>query len=908
MNTMKSNGHAWWVLPAHDVITHLQTDQQRGLSAQQVRERLKQYGHNRLPQAPPPSALVMFARQFMSIVVGALAAAVVISWYLGEYVDALAVSAIILINAVIGFAQEYSAEKTIRGLQQYIQQSIQVIRDGIRQEISVEQLVPGDIVELVAGDKVPADGRIIDQAHLSIDQAALTGESIAVHKQSAAMELTDVDAGIADQTNMVFMGTSVMRGTAQVVVTATGSATQLGGIAQLLSAEHHKQTSFEQEVLWLEKLLVTISLLLVIIVFVLGLVRGYSLSYLALTTISLAVAAIPEGLPVVTTVALAYGLRIMARKQVIIRRLHAVETLGSTSVICTDKTGTITHNRMTAVAAWVPNTSYTVTADELQRVRFVAEGLPVAYDADAGLQQLLQAAALATGAQITQKNGITDVIGDPTEGATLLIAHQAGVTRADLLQKLTLIDQRPFESDRKLASYLYGADTVAYIYLEGAPEVIIDRCVTYNKGGSLLPFDQTEKAAVAGVLEQFANRALRVVAFAYKPVSLTHDREITTQTEHELVFLGLMGLEDPPREQVRQALELCKQAGIHVMMITGDHEQTATAIARQVGLIDTAHPIVLHGTAIERLSDEQLQQQIDQVAVCARTTAEHKMRIVHALQAQGNTVAMTGDGVNDAPAIKAADVGVAMGITGTDVSKEASDIVILDDNFASIVAGVTVGRAIFDNIKKFVNYLLSSNLIELLVIATDILLLRVVGGQPYVSLLPIHILWINLVTDGFPALALAIDPASEQVMKQSVKQRSRKLLPPRILIELVSIAVTLAVITLIVSHYGVRYGVAVGRTMAFTLLVVLEFVRLYTIRAEYALTLFSNPWLIVACFFSLVCQLCVIYIPWLQTVFKTAPLNLYAWIIIIAAVGVGFIATRLVRWSVRFFIKPEQSE
>lgn len=897
MKNQQKEQNAWWAMSVKDVLAFFKTDEEDGLSDRQVRAALLRYGPNSLPEKKPISPFLLFVKQFYSNIMFALSGAVVISAVLGDYIDVIAITTIIILNAVIGFIQEYSSEKTIRSLSRYLYPMATVIRGGVYQDIPLEQVVPGDIVELAAGDKVPADGRIIYLAHVTVQEAALTGESVPVRKHVEMMNQKQVLP--ADQCNMLFMGTILLNGTARMIVTATGLATQLGQIAELLQVETEKRTSFEREVIDLEKKLLIGCLIIVITVFAIGLLRGFSFWSLALTSISLAVASIPEGLPVVTTVALAYGLRTMAKKNVVIRRLHAVETLGSTTVICTDKTGTLTENDMKAVSLWVYDRPLTITYSHGGRTVSFADGTEIVYPADTpALDRLLTIAALSSGAEIQRDGSKLSVVGDPTEGATLLIAHQAGYKEYDLEQEHRLITHKPFDSDRKKASYLrIDAHDVGTVYLEGAPETVVAASTDILDNGVVRPITAEDRRKIMDALDVFARQALRVVALGYRSSVDIHASEITDDLEQDLVFVGMIALFDPARPGVERAVALCKRAGIKVAMITGDHEKTAQAIAQHIGLLDEAS-ILLNGSDLDALSDSELERIVDRVAVYARTTAQQKMRIIAALQKTGNTVAMTGDGVNDAPAVKIADIGIAMGKMGTEVTKEASDMVILDDNFASIVSGIEVGRTIYSNIKKFVNYLLSSNLTELFVITSDMLLARVYDGVPYISLLPIHILWINLVTDGFPAIALAIDPVSKKVMSAKPRARGSKIVTHALFIELVSIAIVLALGTLLVSHYSLNYGSLVARTMAFTLLVMLEFVRLYTIRAEHALSFFSNRWLIGSLVASCFCQLAVIYVPFLQPLFKTTALSITQWGILLIATFILFVANRIVVASI----------
>lgn len=858
----------FWNLSAEEVCGQLQTDIHQGLKEDEAKLRLEKFGPNQLPDQKRISALKLFLNQFSSLIVWVLIGAAVISGVLKEWIDASAILIILILNAVLGFFQEYSAEKSLSALRKLSSPTSKVIRDGKIQTISSSLIVPGDLILLEAGDRIPADGRVVDSAQLSAQESALTGESVPVGKITKTLE---GELSLGDRKNMVFMGTVITSGKGHMVVADVGLATELGKIANLLSQGTEEKTPLQVRLEQLGRRLVMICFAVVGLVFLLGLFRGMSIIEMILTSLSLAVAAIPEGLPAVVTVALALGVRKMAKRNALIRRLPSVETLGCTSVICTDKTGTLTQNEMTVTRLWLPSGEIQVTGVGYAPTgEFQKNGTKINSKDDSDLTLALQIGVLCNSAELHDSKGVWQITGDPTEGAILTAAGKSGLKKQILESAYPLLGEIPFDSERKRMSMLRGAANGARLFVKGAPDVIIGCC------------DVTEELRMFATKanEQLASQALRVLAVAYRDVA--GGEIIHAGLEEKLTFVGLIAMIDPPRPEAKEAIAKCTKAGIRTVMITGDHKQTAVAVAKELGLVEP-DSICLNGFDIESMSEEELKNIVRKVPVYARVSAEHKLRIVKAWKSLGEIVAMTGDGVNDAPAIKAADIGIAMGITGTDVTKEASDMVITDDNFASIVNAVEEGRGIYDNIIKFVSYLLSSNIAELLVIFIGMLLgFKDKTGSVFVSLSAVQLLWLNLVTDGFPAIALGLDPVDPHAMNRNPRNPSEPILSLRFGIQLFLISVTIAAGTLIACHYGLRQSTELAQTMALTALVVLELVRVQMVRSQYHIGLFSNRWLSVALLSSFLLQLMIIYTPFGQKVFGMVALGISEWMVILS--------------------------
>ena len=830
---------SWHGQSAEDVLAQLDSST-TGLTAAEAARRLAANGPNELKEGEPISPLHMFLAQFKSLIIWVLIVAAVISGLLGERMDAIAILAIVLLNAVIGFYQEFKAEKSIAALKKMTSPHATVRRDGQVTSIPASGIVAGDIVTLEAGDLVAADARLLEAASLKCVEAALTGESQAVTKQAITLAQRDIPLG--DRANMIFMGTSVAAGTGQAVVVATAMNTELGRIAGLIEeAGSEGGTPLQKKLDSFGHLLVWATLGIVALLFGLGLLREIPPFELFMTSVSLAVAAVPEGLPAVVTVALALGVLRMSRRRALMRKLPAVETLGSTTVICTDKTGTLTVGQMTVRALYVAGQRYDVSGEGYGPDGDVRiEGKKADAQQAAPLLELATVLLGCNHAHLIQEEGSWNVIGDPTEGALLAAGRKAGGNRERIEQDLPKQHEIPFDSDRKRSTVIRTMPNgTRRAFINGAPDVLLARCTKIYTGAGVRPMTDDERQAIVAQNDAMAQQALRVLGSAYRDLDNVSSADFTAETvERDLVFVGLSGMYDPPRQEAKEAVAKCRAAGIRVVMITGDHPRTAMAIARELG-IASGDDVALAGLELDGLSDDELRQRAPTVAVYARVTAEHKLRIVRAWKAKEAVVAMTGDGVNDAPAIKGADIGIAMGKSGTEVTKQASDMIITDDNFASIVAAVEEGRGIYDNIRKTLQYLLAGNTGELLLMT-----ICVVVGLP-TPLLPIHLLWINLVTDGLPALCLATDPIDPDVMTRRPRRRSERITDRGFLGTMFLTGCLTAGVAFAVYLYGLQTETEdMARTEAFAVLVFAELLRAFGGRSEtkpvWRISLLSN--------------------------------------------------------------------
>jgi Ca2+-transporting ATPase len=814
----------WWNKNSEAVIAELNSNSDVGLASDQVKILQQQYGQNVLVEKAGVSPWKILIQQFAGLLIWVLIGAAAISGILGEWVDSIAIIAIVIVNALIGFFQEFRAEKALAALKKLSAPSAKVFRDGIKQVINANDLVPGDIVEVEAGDNIPADCRIIRAFNLSSQEASLTGESLPVEK--TAHEIKG-DVALGDRKNMLYLGTHLVAGKGLAVITSIGMSTELGKIAAMMQSVEDNNTPLQERLQKLGQGLVYICIGIVIIIFGLGIWRGIPALEMFMTAVSLAVAAIPEGLPAIVTIALALGVQRMVKRNVLIRKLTAIETLGSASVICTDKTGTLTQNKMHVRDLW---------GDE---------------------KSLLQTSVLCNGAEVHEDKSV----GDPLEIALLEFGLKKQVFKKEQENLFSLVQELPFDSGRKLMSTVRKSKNGLVAFCKGAPEVVLNCCTHYRENNQDHPMTEEKRKEILQINENYARQAYRVLGFASKSVKdyqvdLAEPNFTITQIESGLVFEGLIAMIDPPREEVKAAIAACKSAGIEVYMITGDHLITAQAIAKEIG-IPADH-------------------------VFARVTAADKLRIVKDLRAQGKVVAMTGDGVNDAPALKEADIGVAMGITGTDVTKEASDMVITDDNFASIEAAIEEGRGIYENIKKSVYFLLSCNTGEIMV-----MFLASLFGLP-LPLFAIQILFVNLVTDGLPALALGIDPTEKGIMNKPPRPKNEAILTRSFLINTFVIGSFIALITLgafVWELYFDSKDVEAARTMAFFVLATSQLVHSYNCRSSeksiFKLGIFSNPQLIGATLLSLIMLLMVSEIGVLQQIFKVVGLTWKEWIVAI---------------------------
>ncbi|PKM45605.1 MAG: ATPase [Gammaproteobacteria bacterium HGW-Gammaproteobacteria-1] len=858
---------AWHTLAAAEVLTQLGVDAAQGLAAAEVDTRRAQYGPNALVEGRRRSLAAMFLGQFTDFMILVLLAAALVSGVVGEPQDTIAILVIVMLNAVIGAVQEYRAERAVAALRAMAAPEAQVLRDGSIGTVAAAALVPGDVVLLEAGNIVPADLRLLEAAELQVDESALTGESHGVEKDGAVLAETELPLG--DRRNLAFRGSTVSRGRGRGVVVATGMNTEIGRIAELLHGEEGVRTPLQRRLSRFGRYLALAVLAICAVVFVSGLLQGQPVLLMFLTAVSLAVAAIPEALPAVVTVSLAFGARTLSRHNALVRRLPAVETLGSVTYICSDKTGTLTENRMTAE-------------------RFVAGGeqhdaLP---QAAAGVWQML-GQALALNNDVTLQDGAA--AGEPTELALYQAAAAAGYDKAALEQTLPRLAELPFDSERKMMSTLHRTENGVVAWVKGAPERVLEQCTAAVDG----PFD---RAALLAAAEALAEEGYRVLALARRDFAALPEPVAVEGVERELSLLGLVALIDPPRAEVPQAVADCLSAGITPVMITGDHPGTARAIARRLGIIaDDAR--VLTGQALAQLSDAEFAQLAESVRVYARVSPEQKIRIVRALQDSGEFVAMTGDGVNDAPALKRADIGVAMGRKGTDVAREAAAMVLLDDNFATIVKAVREGRRIFDNIRKFIKDTMSSNSGEIWT-----LFLAPFLGLP-VPLLPIHILWINLVTDGLPGLAFTAEPAERGVMGRPPRPPRESLFAHGMWQHIVWVGLFVGGISIASQAWALARGVEYWQTVVFTVLTVSQLFHSMAVRSEreslFAIGVTSNPYMLGAVLLTVALQLMVIYLPALNPIFHTQPLPLYDLGVCLALSSLTLVAVEIEKWLVR---------
>lgn len=819
--------NVWHSLTVEDVLTRLGSSTD-GLAAQEATQRLVANGPNELKEGKRISPWQIFLGQFKSLIVWILIVAGIISGVLGEMVDAIAILAIVVLNAVIGFYQEHSAEKSIAALKRMAAPQAKVWRDGAIKAVPAAEIVTGDVLELEAGDLVAADARLLTAASFKCVESALTGESEAVEKHAVTLDQAEVPLG--DRKNMIFMGTSVVAGSGRALVVATAMQTEIGSIAGLLAeAGADEDTPLQQKLTSFGRILVWASLAIVALLFVLGLLRGMPFLELFMTAVSLAVAAVPEGLPTVVTIALALGVMRMSRRRALVRKLPAVETLGSTNVICTDKTGTLTVGEMTVRVLYVAGQTFGITGEGYGpdgEVRIAGKA------ADERQTKLLRELANnllgCNNAHLALDNGQWKVIGDPTEGAMLAAGHKAGVTEEQIEHEMPKRHEIPFDSDRKRQTVIrLMPDGRHRAFINGAPDLLLQHCTQILTTEGVRPLTDADRAEIATQNTALAAQALRVLGSAQRDLDAASPEQLKAEeVERDLVFVGLTGMYDPPRTEAKDAIVKCHSAGIRVVMITGDHPHTAAAIARELG-ISTDQDLALSGAELDQLSDDELHQRVTQIAVYARVTAAHKLRIVRAWKASGAVVAMTGDGVNDAPAIKGADIGIAMGRSGTEVTKQASDMIVTDDNFASIVAAVEEGRGIYDNIRKTLQYLLAGNCGELLLMTAAIVM-----GLP-MPLLALHLLWINLVTDGLPALCLATDPIDSDVMKQPPRSRNERITDGGFLGTMFLTGLLTAGVSLAVYLYALKHeSLEMARTHAFAALVFAELLRAFGARSE----------------------------------------------------------------------------
>lgn len=868
--------------PVEDVIKDFDTHDEMGIKQAEFSSRIEKYGENRLEEKSKRTIWHMVFEQFKDFMIIILIIASILSISVGEIADGVVIIGIVILNAVLGVVQENRASNALKALKDMAAPKAKVVRDGKTDLIDSRELVPGDLVLLEAGDYVPADVRLIESVNLKIDESALTGESVPVEK-AYSVDIEE-NAPIADRKNCAYMSTIVTYGRGKGIVFGTGMNTEMGKIATMLNEVEQGQTPLQKKLSKFGKLLGAIAVVVCVIIFIMGLLRGEELLEVFMTAISLAVAAIPEGLPAVVTVVLAMGMQKMIKRHSIMKRLSAVETLGSTTTICSDKTGTLTQNKMTVLKVYDG-----VEEWEVSGTGYKTEGSITHQTKDVQvLDPLLKAAVLCNDAKLNNE----EIIGDPTEGALIVLGAKVNYNSTKLQEEYPRLDEFPFDSDRKLMSTLHQIDNDYVMYTKGAPDVILERSTKILVNGEVQDITDEDKKRITDQNAEYASQALRVLGFAYKIVG----NGVNLQNEEsELVFVGLTCMIDPPRKEAKEAIKLCKKAGIRVVMITGDHITTASAIGKELGIIYNETQ-AMEGVEINPYTDEELIEVVKDINVFARVSPEHKVRIVKAIKANKEVVAMTGDGVNDAPALKKADIGIAMGITGTDVSKEAADMILTDDNFASIVDAVKEGRIIYSNIRKFVGFLLSCNIGEILIIFTAM----IVGWE--VPLVPIQLLWINLITDSFPAFALGLEEGEGDIMEQKPRDPNEPLVDKKMRIAMTLQSIGLAVATLVsyrlgfvfASDYSEDEALIIARTFCFMTLIFGEMLRAYSARSEtvsiFKMRLFSNKFLNNSVLIAIVLLLIVVYVPVLQPIFSTAGLSPVQFLVALSLAFVPLVA------------------
>lgn len=851
---------AWHVLAKEEVEELLSTSFSKGLSKDEVYRRLEKYGPNELKEKGRKTIFQMFLDQFKDFMIAVLIVAAIISALLGEITDAIIILLIVVLNAVLGVVQENKAEQSLEALKKMASPTAKVIRNGMLDVVPASQLVPGDVVVLEAGDFVPADIRLIETSNLKIEEAALTGESVPVEKFSERLEKEDVPLG--DRVNMAYSGSIVTYGRGKGIVVGTGMNTEMGKIAEMIQTGEETVTPLQKRLEVVGKTLGTVALAICGVIFIVGILYGKEIFQMFLTSVSLAVAAIPEGLPAIVTIVLAVGVQRMARRNAIIRKLPAVETLGSATVICSDKTGTLTQNRMTVEQVYYNGKFLNVNKLEGQ------DGL------DDHIKLLITTGVLCNDTQIVAEGENKKTIGDPTETALVQLGLKVGLDKDILDANMPRVDELPFDSERKLMTTVHKLEKGYRVFTKGAPDRLILRCNRILLDGKIVDLSEDYLEQIQKANNDMASLALRVLGMAYKDLEDLSYTDKEKDLENGLIFVGLVGMIDPPRPEAKEAIKICQRAGIKPVMITGDHKITAVAIARQLGILKRDEEAIT-GVELDRLSDEEFKERVKDFSVYARVSPEHKVRIVKAWQVWGEIVAMTGDGVNDAPALKIADIGAAMGKVGTDVAKEAADMVLTDDNFATIVAAVEEGRIIFANILKAIQYLLSCNVGEILVIFIATMLN---WEEP---LVPIHILWINLVTDSFPALALGMEPAERDIMDKKPRDPNARIFSRGMVRRIVYQGFLTGILTLTAFTIGLKDGLDVGRTMAFAALTFGELVHVLNVRSNkysiFKIGFFTNRYAVGAMAISGLLQILVMAVPFLSDVFNVTALNLKHW-------------------------------
>lgn len=878
-NHTNIKNHHWHTLSAHEAAIQLETNHHTGLTAAQVIERIAHHGPNALQEKRRRSPWRMLLDQFTEFMIIVLIVAAIISGFVGDIGDTIFIIVIVILNAAVGFVQEFRAERAMAALKRMSEASARVVRDSQIETINASELVPGDIVLLEAGNVVPADFRLVEAAQLRIDESALTGESVAIEKQIHPLSV--VDAPLGDKTCLAYKGTIVTYGRGRGLVIATGMQSELGKIATLLSEGDDNKTPLQKRLAGFGKWISLAALTICILVFVIGITRGEPLLLMFMTSVSLAVAAIPSALPAVVTISLALGAHKMVKQHALIQSLPAVETLGSVTFICSDKTGTLTQNKMHVTAMYADGELCSTWQDAKTSIKSKGEAWDI----------MFRALALSNDAHLDSHGHIQ---GEPTEAALLRAAQEAGWHKITLENETPRLKELAFDSERKRMTTFHPSAHGMIAYTKGSPEALVSQCTHMLTSGGKQTIDQ---ASLLQQAETMAANGLRVLAFAYRHWDTLPDSEQPNELECNLIFLGFAGLIDPPRSEAEKAVSLCKSAGITPVMITGDHPATARAIAYQLGILADSNGRVMTGAELANLDEHTFEAEVELVRVYARVDPAQKIKIVRALQDKGEIVAMTGDGVNDAPALKAADIGIAMGKGGTDVAREAARMVLLDDNFASIVNAVRYGRRLYDNIRKFVRYAVTTNSAEVLTIFLAPFL-----GLP-IPLLPTHILWINLVTDGLPALALTAEPAERGVMRRPPRPPQESLFSHGMWQHMIWVGLLMAGLTLFAQAWSYHTGSSHWQTMAFTVLTLSQLAHVMAIRSEkeslFSIGILSNIPLAATVIVTFMLQMATIYVPAFNVIFKTEPLSLNELVICIALSSVVFVAVEIEKWLVR---------
>jgi len=890
----------WHALEVEDILQTLESDRS-GLSKTEARKRLERFGPNELVKKRGVSPWMLFLEQFKSFLIIILLIAVTLSAVLGEVVDAIIIGVIILFACGLGFIQEYRAEKAMEALKRMAAPTASVLRDGDETEIPARELVPGDMIIITTGDRIPADARLIEAVNLRTNEAPLTGESTPVEKISAPIE---DEVSVGDRRNMVYMGTAAVYGRGTAIVTGTGMITEFGKIAGMLQEVKTERTPLQINLDRTGKWIAIAALSLCFILAGLGVIRGHEILEMLIWGIALAVAAVPEALPAVVVISLALGVRRMVKRHALIRRLPAVETLGCTTFICSDKTGTLTQDKMTVRRIYVDDKLIDITGFGYEpKGEFYVNGTTFVPRQETAFQTLLNIGVLCNDTSLTSVDGIWAIKGDPTEGSLVVAAAKGGLSQEDIRSQLPRLGEIPFSSERKRMTTVHRTPQGKIAYSKGAPEVILSSCNHINQNGQERELTNAVRDNIQSIAQGMADDALRVLGMAYKQLSDT--TEITETIERDMVFVGLVGMIDPPRAEAKEAIKLCDQAGVKSVMITGDHKTTAVAIAKELGLLKGG--LALTGAELDRISHEELEGLVERIEVYARVSPAHKLRVVEALSKRGHVVAMTGDGINDAPALKKADIGVAMGITGTDVTKEAADMVLTDDNFASIVSAVEEGRGIFGNIKKYLMYLLSSNLGEILLMAGAILLGPLIGlPSGAIPLVAIQILWVNLATDGLPAIALSIDPPDPDIMEQKPRPRGQGVFTRPVIILMAIGGIWSCLVNLGIFKWTLDTGRGMleAQGLCFLTLVLIQFFKAYNFRSEkhsiFKIGFFRNKWLNLAIVWEIMLLLLIVYTPFLQGSFRTFSLSAFDWLIVILLAATIFPVIEMTKIVIRW--------